>query len=179
MDSSSEVDESSDDDNALEGDLNNKTPSEQGSSPSLSNQEENQLQTSDFHKHYLSCSRKGQEGHSSMVDRLLEKYGTCIPNHDPRLYTATAANTKSIAGYSILAFPDFWGHLPPQEQEPMAKRPPHVQRWEIILIMSTHIFTKGKGLMNYQSTFSTGSQVATHYGIKIDSCAKETKGLAW
>ncbi|XP_051739978.1 cytosolic carboxypeptidase 4 isoform X2 [Ctenopharyngodon idella] len=131
MDSSSEVDESSDDDNALEGDLNNKTPSEQGSSPSLSNQEENQLQTSDFHKHYLSCSRKGQEGHSSMVDRLLEKYGTCIPNHDPRLYTATAANTKSIAGYSILAFPDFWGHLPPQEQEPMAKRPPHVQRKKV------------------------------------------------
>ncbi|ROL54570.1 Cytosolic carboxypeptidase 4, partial [Anabarilius grahami] len=128
---SSEVDESSDDDSALEGDLNNKTPSEQGGSPFLSDQEENHLQTSDFHKHYLSCSRKGQEGHSSMVDRLLEKYGTCIPNHDPRLYTATAANTKSVAGYSILAFPDFWGHLPPQEQEPMAKRPPHVQRKKV------------------------------------------------
>ncbi|KAK9952170.1 hypothetical protein ABG768_018023 [Culter alburnus] len=131
LDSGSEVDESSDDDSALEGDLNNKTPSEQGGSPSLSDQEENHLQTSDFHKHYLSCSRKGQEGHSSMVDRLLEKYGTCIPNHDPRLYTATAANTKSVAGYSILAFPDFWGHLPPQEQEPMAKRPPHVQRKKV------------------------------------------------
>ncbi|XP_048015301.1 cytosolic carboxypeptidase 4 isoform X3 [Megalobrama amblycephala] len=131
LDSGSEVDESSDDDSALEGDLNNKTPSEQGGSPSLSDKEENHLQTSDFHKHYLSCSRKGQEGHSSMVDRLLEKYGTCIPNHDPRLYTATAANTKSVAGYSILAFPDFWGHLPPQEQEPMAKRPPHVQRKKV------------------------------------------------
>ncbi|XP_067236195.1 cytosolic carboxypeptidase 4 isoform X4 [Chanodichthys erythropterus] len=131
LDSGSEVDESSDDDSALEGDLNNKTPSEHGGSPSLSDQEENHLQTSDFHKHYLSCSRKVQEGHSSMVDRLLEKYGTCIPNHDPRLYTATAANTKSVAGYSILAFPDFWGHLPPQEQEPMAKRPPHVQRKKV------------------------------------------------
>ncbi|KAK7121699.1 hypothetical protein R3I93_022703 [Phoxinus phoxinus] len=131
LDSSSEVDESSDDDSTLDRDLNNKTSSDQGDSPSLSDQEENHLQTRDFHKHYLSCSRKGQVGHSSMVDRLLEKYGTCIPNHNPRLYTATAASTKSVAGYSILAFPDFWGHLPPREQEPMAKRPPHVQRRKV------------------------------------------------
>jgi len=128
LDSSSEVEESSDDDSALDRDLDNKTASDQGDSPSLSDQEENHLQTRDFHKHYLSCSRKGQEGHSSMVDRLLEKYGTCIPNHNPHLYAATAASTKSVAGYSILAFPDFWGHLPPQEQEPMAKRSPRVQR---------------------------------------------------
>ncbi|XP_067292754.1 cytosolic carboxypeptidase 4 isoform X3 [Pseudorasbora parva] len=131
LDSSSEVDESSDDDSTLDGDLNN--------SPSLSDHEEKHLQTRDFHKHYLSCSRKGQEGHSSMVDRLLEKYGTCIPNHDPRLYTATAANTRSIAGYSILAFPDFWGHLPPQVQEPMAKRPPHVQRKKVFEDIQRHI----------------------------------------
>ncbi|TRY93906.1 hypothetical protein DNTS_013081, partial [Danionella cerebrum] len=89
-------------------------------------EEENHLKTSDFHKHYLSCSRK-EQGHSSMVDKLLEKYGACIPNHDPRLYAATAACTKSVAGFSILAFPDFWGHLPPKEQEPMVKRPPNVQ----------------------------------------------------
>ncbi|KAK2867030.1 hypothetical protein Q8A67_025147 [Cirrhinus molitorella] len=126
LDSSSEIDESSDDDSTQEGDLN-----DQRSSELPSDRDENHLQTSDFHKHYLNCSRKGQVGHSSMVDRLLEKYGICIPNHDPRLYATTAANTKSIAGYSILAFPDFWGHLPPQEQEPMAKRPPHVQRKKV------------------------------------------------
>ncbi len=136
MDSSSEVDESSDDDSTLEGDLNDETLSDQRGSELPSDRDENPLQTSDFHKHYLNCSRKGQEGHSSMVDRLLEKYGICIPKHDPRLYAATASNTKSIAGYSILAFPDFWGHLPPQEQEPMAKRPPHVQRWEIMSFIS-------------------------------------------
>uniref|UniRef100_A0A673L3I5 Cytosolic carboxypeptidase 4-like n=1 Tax=Sinocyclocheilus rhinocerous TaxID=307959 RepID=A0A673L3I5_9TELE len=131
LDSSSEVDESSDDDSTLEGDLNDKMPSDQRGSDLPSDRDENHLRTSDFHKHYLNCSRKSQEGHSSMVDRLLEKYGICTPNHDPRLYTATAANTKSIAGYSILAFPDFWGHLPPQEHEPMAKRPPHVQRKKV------------------------------------------------
>ncbi|XP_052400604.1 cytosolic carboxypeptidase 4 isoform X2 [Carassius gibelio] len=131
LDSSSEVDESSDDDSTQEGDLNDKMPSEERDTDLPFDRDENHLRTSEFHKHYLNCSRKGQEGHSSMVDRLLEKYGIVTPNHDPRLYTATAANTKSIAGYSILAFPDFWGHLPPQEQEPMAKRPPHVQRKKV------------------------------------------------
>ncbi|XP_073798977.1 cytosolic carboxypeptidase 4 isoform X9 [Danio rerio] len=129
LDSSSEVDESSDDDSILEGESNYKLNDHRNSaSPSI---RENHFKTNDFHKHYFGCSRKGQEGQSSMVDRLLEKYGTSIPNHDPRLYAATAADTKSIAGYSILAFPDFWGHLPPQEQEPMAKRPPHVQRKKV------------------------------------------------
>lgn len=150
MDSSSELDESSDEDSPLEGDFNSEKPrgrrSQAGKGESLSptgsdssislgvddknpgSEVERHLQTRDFHKHYLNCSENSQEGHSSMVDRLLEKYGTCIPNHDPRLYASTASDTKSIAGYSILAFPDFWGHLPPQIQEPMAKRPPHVQR---------------------------------------------------
>ncbi|KAA0724557.1 Cytosolic carboxypeptidase 4 [Triplophysa tibetana] len=150
LDSSSELDDSSDEDSPLEGDFNNeklrgrrsqagkgKSLSPPGSDSSISlgvddknpgSEVESHLQTRDFHKHYLNCSEHSQEGHSSMVDRLLEKYGTCIPNHDPRLYASTASDTKSIAGYSILAFPDFWGHLPPQIQEPMAKRPPHVQR---------------------------------------------------
>ncbi|XP_051545633.1 cytosolic carboxypeptidase 4-like [Myxocyprinus asiaticus] len=147
LDSSSEVDESSDEDSSLEGNFSKKIPrgkrSKASKGDSLSpsspdspislelnpgSEEDNCLQTRDFQKHYLKCSRKGLDGHCSMVGRLLENYGTFIPNHDPHLYNATAANTKSIAGYSILAFPDFWGHLPPQGQEPMAKRPPHVQR---------------------------------------------------
>ncbi|XP_057186317.1 cytosolic carboxypeptidase 4 isoform X2 [Triplophysa rosa] len=153
LDSSSELDESSDEDSPLEGDFNNETPrgrrSEAGLGESLSppgsdssislgvddknpgSEEESHLRTRDFHKHYLNCSKNSQEGHSSMVDRLLEKYGTCIPNPEPRLYASTASDTKSIAGYSILAFPEFWGHLPPQKQEPMAKRPPHVQRKKV------------------------------------------------
>nr|XP_055048746.1 cytosolic carboxypeptidase 4 isoform X1 [Misgurnus anguillicaudatus] len=154
LESSSEVDESSSEDSPLEGDFNKKkahsskskagqrnplSPSGSESSNSTGidkkqnpgSEEESHLQTSDLHTHYLNCSRNIQEGHCTMVDRLLEKYGTWIPNHDPRLYASTAFDTKSIGGYSILAFPDFWGNLPPKKQEPMAKRPPHVQRKKV------------------------------------------------
>uniref|UniRef100_A0A4W5P329 AGBL carboxypeptidase 1 n=1 Tax=Hucho hucho TaxID=62062 RepID=A0A4W5P329_9TELE len=92
---------------------------------------ENHLQACDFHSHFLSSSSVKQDSHPSMVDRLLEKHGACIPHHDPRMYTAAAALTKSIPEYSILAFPDFWGHLPPQSKEPMAGRKPNVQRKKV------------------------------------------------
>lgn len=64
-----------------------------------------------------------------MIDRLLEEHGACIPHHEPKLYRAAAARTKSIPGFSLLAFPDFWGHLPTPGHEPMAPRKPNVQRY--------------------------------------------------
>uniref|UniRef100_A0A3B5ACI9 tubulin-glutamate carboxypeptidase n=1 Tax=Stegastes partitus TaxID=144197 RepID=A0A3B5ACI9_9TELE len=71
-----------------------------------------------------------EEGHHrTMIDRLLERHGSCIPHHEPKLYRAAAAKTKSIPGFSILAFPDFWGHLPPPGHEPMAPRKPNIQRY--------------------------------------------------
>uniref|UniRef100_A0A8C9RZW6 AGBL carboxypeptidase 1 n=1 Tax=Scleropages formosus TaxID=113540 RepID=A0A8C9RZW6_SCLFO len=85
------------------------------------------LRARDLHNHYLN-SYKAKEDTPGMVDRLLEKHGPCIPHHDPRTYAAAAARTNSVAGYSILAFPDFWGHLPPCCQELMAERKPKVQR---------------------------------------------------
>ncbi|TDH09125.1 hypothetical protein EPR50_G00083260 [Perca flavescens] len=69
--------------------------------------------------------------HRTMIDKLLERHGACIPHHDPRLYRAAAAKTTSIPGFSILAFPDFWGHLPPPGHEPMAPRKPNVQRQKV------------------------------------------------
>ncbi|XP_070763219.1 cytosolic carboxypeptidase 4-like [Enoplosus armatus] len=69
--------------------------------------------------------------HHSMIDRLLERHGVCIPHHEPKLYRAAAAKTKSIPGFSILAFPDFWGHLPPPRHETMAPRKPHIQRQKV------------------------------------------------
>ncbi|KAK1888032.1 Cytosolic carboxypeptidase 4, partial [Dissostichus eleginoides] len=69
--------------------------------------------------------------HGTMIDTLLARHGVCIPNHEPRLYRAAAAKTKSIPGFSILAFPDFWGHLPPPGHEPMAPRKPNVQRQKV------------------------------------------------
>ncbi|XP_049339940.1 cytosolic carboxypeptidase 4 isoform X2 [Astyanax mexicanus] len=79
----------------------------------------------------FSCPQTPEDGSGSMVEKLLEKYGSFIPHHDPRLYIAAAAQTKSVTDYSILAFPDFWGHLPPLGPEPMANRKPHVQRKKV------------------------------------------------
>ncbi|XP_070686972.1 cytosolic carboxypeptidase 4 [Pempheris klunzingeri] len=69
--------------------------------------------------------------HSAMIDRLLERHGACIPHHEPKLYRSAATKTKSIPGFSILAFPDFWGHLPPPGHEPMAPRKPNIQRQKV------------------------------------------------
>ncbi|KAK5867949.1 hypothetical protein PBY51_012401 [Eleginops maclovinus] len=69
--------------------------------------------------------------HCTMIDTLLDRHGVCIPHHEPRLYRAAAAQTKSIPGFSILAFPDFWGHLPPPGHEPMAPRKPNIQRKKV------------------------------------------------
>ncbi|XP_029290026.1 cytosolic carboxypeptidase 4 [Cottoperca gobio] len=70
--------------------------------------------------------------HRTMIDRLLERHGACIPHHEPRMYCAAATKTKSIPGFSILAFPDFWGHLPPPGNEPMAPRKPNIQRKKVL-----------------------------------------------
>ncbi|KAL6480708.1 hypothetical protein MHYP_G00117410 [Metynnis hypsauchen] len=148
LDSDSEPEESSDDESLLNGDSEEKIKGHKRSrinsmdSLSVSDPEtlnshgmnldqdgKKYLKAQDFR--HLSCPRSPEEGHSSMVDKLLEKYGAFIPHHDPRLYIDAAAHTKSIANYSILAFPDFWGHLPPQGPEPMAVRKPHVQRKKV------------------------------------------------
>ncbi|XP_062856327.1 cytosolic carboxypeptidase 4 [Trichomycterus rosablanca] len=90
-----------------------------------------EAETPDLSSRLLNCSGNPAEVRNGVLDRLLEKYSASIPHHDPRLYAAAAANTKSIAGFSILAFPDFWGHLPPEGPEPMSIRKPHVQRKKV------------------------------------------------
>ncbi|TNN30436.1 Cytosolic carboxypeptidase 4 [Liparis tanakae] len=67
--------------------------------------------------------------HRSLMDGLLQRHGACVPHHEPRLYRSAAASTSSIPGFSVLAFPDFWGHLPPPGPEPMSPRTPHIQRY--------------------------------------------------
>ncbi|XP_058851597.1 cytosolic carboxypeptidase 4-like isoform X1 [Acipenser ruthenus] len=112
---------------------NQGDPEGEGSGPrqaGSSGGPEPQLNPRDFHSQYLSSGTAGHEV-SSMIKCLLEKHRGCIPGHDPRVYTSTAANTKSIAGYSVLAFPDFWGHLPPPYRQPMAQRRQGVQRSKV------------------------------------------------
>ncbi|CAB1313973.1 unnamed protein product [Coregonus sp. 'balchen'] len=62
---------------------------------------QNHLQARDFHRHFLSSAKVKQDGHPSMVDRLLENHGACIPQHDPHMYTEAAALTKSIPGKKV------------------------------------------------------------------------------
>ncbi|XP_051239111.1 cytosolic carboxypeptidase 4 isoform X2 [Dicentrarchus labrax] len=74
----------------------------------------------------------GEESHHrTTIDRLLERHGACIPHHEPKLYRTAAAKTISIPGFNILAFPDFWGHLPPPGHEPMVPRKPNIQRQKV------------------------------------------------
>ncbi|KAA8590716.1 hypothetical protein FQN60_014650 [Etheostoma spectabile] len=86
--------------------------------------------------------------HRTMIDRLLERHGACIPHHDPRLYRAAAAKTTSIPGFSILAFPDFWGHLPPLGQEPMAPRKPNIQRYSTKVFEDVRRFVNADDIIN-------------------------------
>ncbi|KAF5884584.1 cytosolic carboxypeptidase 4-like, partial [Clarias magur] len=128
LDSGSERDASTDDDVEVQ---DGKKPETFFDDHLSEKQEEADLKARDFHNHLLNCSEKQQEARNSMLDRVLEKFGASIPHHDPRLYSCTAAHTKSIAAFSILAFPDFWGHLPPAEPERMANRKPHIQRKKV------------------------------------------------
>ncbi|XP_068580033.1 cytosolic carboxypeptidase 4 [Cebidichthys violaceus] len=83
------------------------------------------------------------DNHRTMIDRLLERRGACIPHHEPKLYRAAAAKTKSIPGFSILAFPDFWGHLPPPGHESMAPRKPNIQRQKVFEDAQRFLSTDG------------------------------------
>lgn len=68
--------------------------------------------------------------HPFMMDMLLERHKTSIPNHEPKLYCSAAAGTRSVPGFNILSFPDFWGHVPPPGHESMAQRQSSVQRYK-------------------------------------------------
>uniref|UniRef100_A0A3B3SWJ5 tubulin-glutamate carboxypeptidase n=1 Tax=Paramormyrops kingsleyae TaxID=1676925 RepID=A0A3B3SWJ5_9TELE len=84
-----------------------------------------------LHSSYLSKS-EAKKDVCGMVERLLEKHGAFVPNHDPHVYTAAASCTKSVPGFSVLAFPDFWGHRAPSCRERMAERKPNVQRGKVL-----------------------------------------------
>lgn len=68
--------------------------------------------------------------HPFMIDMLLERHKISIPNHEPKLYCSAAAGTRSVPGFNILSFPDFWGHVPPPGRESMAQRKSSVQRYK-------------------------------------------------
>ncbi|KAM4710064.1 cytosolic carboxypeptidase 1 [Discoglossus pictus] len=63
---------------------------------------------------------------------------SAIPNaenflllHDPDLYVEIVKNTKSVPEYTDVAYPDYFGHVPPYFKEPILERPYGVQRTKI------------------------------------------------
>uniref|UniRef100_A0A7N9ATV3 tubulin-glutamate carboxypeptidase n=1 Tax=Mastacembelus armatus TaxID=205130 RepID=A0A7N9ATV3_9TELE len=102
-------------------------------SPCSSRRDRSRRASSGQRGHEQDDEEKGTEEsyQHTTIDRLLEVHRACIPHHEPKLYRTMAARTKSIPGFNIVAFPDFWGHLPPPEHEPMAPRKPNIQRQKV------------------------------------------------
>lgn len=48
--------------------------------------------------------------------------------HDSDLYIEIVKSTKSVPEYSEVAYPDYFGHIPPPFKEPILERPYGVQR---------------------------------------------------
>ncbi|XP_043371077.1 cytosolic carboxypeptidase 1 isoform X3 [Dermochelys coriacea] len=68
--------------------------------------------------------------HSSGEQVMLE-VPDILPLHDPDLYIEIVKNTKSVPEYSEVAYPDYFGHIPPPFKEPILERPYGVQRTKI------------------------------------------------
>ncbi|TKC43286.1 hypothetical protein EI555_014762, partial [Monodon monoceros] len=51
--------------------------------------------------------------------------------HDSDLYIEIVKSTKSVPDYSEVAYPDYFGHIPPPFKEPILERPYGVQRTKI------------------------------------------------
>ncbi|XP_056380356.1 cytosolic carboxypeptidase 1 isoform X2 [Hyla sarda] len=74
------------------------------------------------------------EDASPLVGRGLQSVldnESLLPLHDPDLYIETVKNTKSVPEYSEVAYPDYFGHVPPFFKEPILERPYGVQRTKI------------------------------------------------
>ncbi|KAL1286733.1 AGBL1 [Ovibos moschatus] len=79
----------------------------------------------------FSNSTKTRET-AEFIDQLLQTHLKPMVFHDPYLYMAKARKTRSVADFTMMAFPDFWGHCPPLSAQPMLQRKCGVQRIKIL-----------------------------------------------
>ncbi|XP_040113065.1 cytosolic carboxypeptidase 4 [Oryx dammah] len=79
----------------------------------------------------FSNSTKTRET-AEFIDQLLQTHLKPVVFHDPYLYMAKARRTRSVADFTMMAFPDFWGHCPPLSAQPMLQRKCGVQRIKIL-----------------------------------------------
>ncbi|XP_066490845.1 cytosolic carboxypeptidase 4 isoform X2 [Tiliqua scincoides] len=68
---------------------------------------------------------------SEVVRKLLERHPGNISFHNPWFYMSRAGCTRSIPGYRVLAFPDFWGHQPPPYSQSLQPRRYGIQKAKI------------------------------------------------
>ncbi|XP_069768186.1 cytosolic carboxypeptidase 4 isoform X3 [Narcine bancroftii] len=61
----------------------------------------------------------GEHKYQNTGNKLVKMWKEIIPFHDQYVYTIKAEETKAVSGYKTLAFPDYWGHMPPRYQEPL------------------------------------------------------------
>uniref|UniRef100_A0A5F8G5N9 Cytosolic carboxypeptidase 1 n=1 Tax=Monodelphis domestica TaxID=13616 RepID=A0A5F8G5N9_MONDO len=76
-----------------------------------------------------------EEDEDSESNSSVEQTSLEVPNvpplHDSDLYVEIVKNTKSVPEYSEVAYPDYFGHIPPPFKEPILERPYGVQRTKI------------------------------------------------
>uniref|UniRef100_A0A8D0UNS7 tubulin-glutamate carboxypeptidase n=1 Tax=Sus scrofa TaxID=9823 RepID=A0A8D0UNS7_PIG len=68
---------------------------------------------------------------AELMDKLLQTHPKSMAFHDPYLYMAKARRTRSVADFTMMSFPDFWGHCPPASAQSMLERKCGVQRIKI------------------------------------------------
>ncbi|XP_062985472.1 cytosolic carboxypeptidase 1 isoform X3 [Elgaria multicarinata webbii] len=67
----------------------------------------------------------------SLGDQVVLEVPDTLQLHDPELYIEVVKTTKSVPEYSEVAYPDYFGHIPPPFKEPILERPYGVQRTKI------------------------------------------------
>ncbi|NWI09661.1 CBPC1 carboxypeptidase, partial [Crypturellus soui] len=70
-------------------------------------------------------------GSNSSGEQVILDVSDISPVHDSDLYIEMVKNTKSVPEYSEVAYPDYFGHVPPPFKEPILERPYGVQRTKI------------------------------------------------
>ncbi|XP_010287373.1 PREDICTED: cytosolic carboxypeptidase 1 isoform X2 [Phaethon lepturus] len=68
---------------------------------------------------------------TSSGEQVMLEVSDVSPVHDCDLYIEMVKNTKSILEYAEVAYPDYFGHIPPPFKEPILERPYGVQRTKI------------------------------------------------
>ncbi|XP_075266693.1 cytosolic carboxypeptidase 1 isoform X4 [Opisthocomus hoazin] len=68
---------------------------------------------------------------NSSGEQIILEVSDISPVHDCDLYIEMVKNTKSIPEYSEVAYPDYFGHIPPPFKEPILERQYGVQRTKI------------------------------------------------